>query len=203
MVKTSSADSRTMPTVNRGTEFSAADTAQLSEYISVTKDPAWNEGVSTDADYTTTTAAPMPTPCAAIALPGAKSTLCLGRINLPRVRATRCMIGKTDSPSTTVLVAKRLIQRVSSSNPLTRNLKTMAEAFKNEHVQLDSQRGTHSSMRMCQTSSTRGLKWSGPIAMFEEAPIDHFDDQQKLTRGDDPGIPGSAGRCGSCPEDAG
>ena len=39
------------------------------------------------------------------------------------------------------------------------------------HVQLDSQHGTHSPMRMCQISSTRGLKWSVPIAMSEEAPL--------------------------------
>ena len=57
-----------------GTECSAADAAKLSAYnSSVTNDPAWNEGDSTDADNTMTIAAPMPTPSTPIALPEASS----------------------------------------------------------------------------------------------------------------------------------
>ena len=179
LVKRSGADSRTMPTTNRG-RFAAQLTQRSlqSTARTVTKDPALNERDSTDADYTTTTAAPMPTTCTPIALPGASSTLRLGRPSgdcLPRVKAPRCVVKKkTDRPSTRVFVAKRLITVCFIVESIDTLLESGGRGVPERHAQLNSQHGAHSSMRTCQTPS-QGLKHTRsqvvcPIAMSEEAP---------------------------------
>ena len=68
------------------TDESVSDEAPYFTGPTVTKDPALNERDSTDADYTTTTAVTMPTPCTPIALPETSSTLRLGRISHRRTK---------------------------------------------------------------------------------------------------------------------
>uniref|UniRef100_A0A7S1AY12 Apple domain-containing protein n=1 Tax=Noctiluca scintillans TaxID=2966 RepID=A0A7S1AY12_NOCSC len=108
------------------TDESVSDEAVYFTGLTVAKDPAWNEGDSTDADYTTTTTvAPTPTPCTPIALPDADPTSCLGRVNHHRT--------KWGLP------------------PQSEN--TALHGCVNRQSQYDSQHGAHRSMRMCQTPS--------------------------------------------------